>query len=331
MMSLMRFGIWSLVAVAVAGCSQDSMMSGGDPDLASPPDLATPMGTAPVKVTGFKQPSGAYFDAATSAWYVSNLDGDPSQVGSLKDNKAAITQIPVSNGNLGTADHAFINTGLSAPVGMRIHNGHLYVGDVDQLVVIRLSDKTAVARSTAVPGQPIASLPGFLMDVTVDPADGVAYAVNATRGSAFRFANPMTMNNTATEITNQLAFAGPTSIYLDGSKLVVTEAGINMVLNQMGGISTINKDGTMRMRLVTSARNNLAYQGLEKDGATYLAGSPGEKEVFRIDAQSGARTSLVNPGSDGAMAVNDIGWDPTSRTLGVPDGATNTVFFYKLP
>ena len=273
MKGLVRLGICSLVVAGlwrmVAGCSDDPGMTGSNPDLASVPDLMQPMVSAPVKVTGFKQPAGAYFDAATSAWYVSNVDGDPTQVASLKDNKAAITKIPVSGGALGTPDHAFVNTGLSAPFGMRVYNGNLYVGDVDQLVVIKLSDKTTVARSTAVAGQPLASLPGFLMDVFVDPADGIVYAVNATRGSVFRFTNAMTANNTGTEITGMLAFAGPTSIYLDGTKLVITEAGINMVLNQMGGISTMNRDATARMRLLTSNRNSLAYQGLEKDGGNY--------------------------------------------------------------
>ena len=31
------------------------------------------------------------------------------------------------------------------------------------------------------------------------------------------------------------------------------------------------------------------------------------------------------------MGANDIGWDPNSRTLGVPDAATNTVYFYTIP
>ena len=57
------------------------------------------MVSAPVKVTGFKQPAGAYFDAATSAWYVSNVDGDPTQVASLKDNKAAISTYKIPKGH----------------------------------------------------------------------------------------------------------------------------------------------------------------------------------------------------------------------------------------
>src|SRR6185312_8059915 len=109
--------------------------------------------------------------------------GDPTNFQNLKDGRGYITKI---SADYKTVDHAFFTTGLNAPGGMRVLNGKLYVTDVDQLVVIDLTTRTAVRSATVTPA--IAFVPYVVMlDVDVDPGTGIAYAPEAVGGRIIKF------------------------------------------------------------------------------------------------------------------------------------------------
>lgn len=311
----------------------DMAVASGDMAMSTTPDMAAPSTPAFAKLSnGFKQPFGITFDSATSAWYVANVDGMPTNPATIKDGKGSITKIPWSGGMPGTPDHAFFSTGLNAPTGIKATGGKLYFADVDQLVVLDIAAKTAVRSATlpAAPGAAGAGLPAFMLDVTVDSGGG-AFAVDATGGRLVRFATPMMANNTGTVLGNMLDYSGPTSIYLDTTsmKLVITEAGINQFLMLPGGVQTVGTNGMGKMALVTTTQNALAFSGCEKDGSDYLIGSPADKVIYRVNATTGAKTAIIGI-ADGAMGFNDFGYDSASKTLAVPDAATNLVLFYKI-
>lgn len=310
------------------------MATAGDMAMTSTPDMAMVGMPAFAKLnSGFKQPFGVTWDATTSAWYVSNVDGMPTNPATIKDNKGSITKIPWTGGMPGTPDHTWFSTGLNAPTGIKASGGKLYFADVDQLVVLDIAAKTAVRSATlaAAPAAAGAGLPAFMLDVTVDTG-GAAFAVDATGGRLVRFATPMTAGSAGTVLGNQLDYSGPTSIYLDTTttKLVITEAGINQIISLPGGVQTVGTNGMGKMALVTTTQNALAFSGCEKDGTDYLIGSPADKVIYRVNSTNGTKTAIQSITGDGATGLNDIGYDPASKTLAVPDAATNLVLFYKI-
>jgi hypothetical protein len=351
MKTLTRLGLWAgaaaglLVAAASIGTGCDNGGTGNTADMTTTgtgdmtptgaPDMAMVGMPAFAKLSaGFRQPFSTVWDATTSAWYVTNVDGTPSNPKTLKDGKGHITKIPVTGGMPGQPDHAWLNTGLNAPTGVKLHNNKLYFADVDQLVVVDIGNKTTV-RSAAVAPSAQASLlglPTFMLDVTVDPATGAAYAIDATGGRIVKFTTPMTANNAGTIVGNQGDYSGPSSIYYDmaATRLVITEAGINQLIMVPGGVTTVKLDGTGKMQLVTTTQNELAFAGCEKDNADYIIGAPKDKLIYRVNATSGSKVAIQSVGGDGAFGVNDFGIDPATRTIAVPDASTNLVLFYKL-
>lgn len=330
-------------ASAIAGCdsgnaSNRNDMATSDDMKSGAPDMARIGMPAFAKLSaGFRQPFGTVYDPTTSAWYVSNVDGVPSDPASLKDGKAYITKIPNSGGTLGQPDHTWVNTGLNAPTGIRLYNDKLYFADVDQLVVLDIATKAVVRSAVVTPSAQaqLLGLPTFILDVAVDPSTGAAYAVDVTGGRIVKFQTPLTAGSTGTVIGSQGDYAGPSGIYYDATtaRLVIPEAGINQFIMLPGGVSTVKTDGTGKMKLVVTTQNNLAFAGCEKDGAYYIIGAPKEKLIYQVNATTGAKVAIQSVAEDGASGISDFGFDaaPGSRTIAVPDASTNLVLFYKLP
>lgn len=343
-----------IASVALFNCNNDPMgntptdtadMAVGSTDMATGsgdmaltnPDLAGV--AAPTKVTGFKQPTSAFWDAATSSWYVSNVGGatvtDPKTFST--NMTAFISKVPA---NLMNPNHAWypntVTPRLNAPFGLRGGGGKLYVGNIDKLWAIDMANPTTVAplQSATVAAGGLASLAGyptFMIDVALDSSNN-AYVADATGRRLLKFTAPFAAGANPTTIVAADTFAGTSGVYIDGTKVVIAEAGINQVIMQSGGISTCNLDGSGRTRLVNSTKNSLAYQGIEKDTLAnkYMIASPGDKIVYSVDPSTGAQTILRNVAQDGATTATDIGWDPVGKVLAVPDTGADVVYFYKL-
>lgn len=81
---------------------------------------------------GLKTPESVLFDVKSNKIYVSNIDGDAS----AKDGNGFISVLDVD----GKMNNLHWVTGLNAPKGQAIHNGNLYVSDIDELVVINIKE-----------------------------------------------------------------------------------------------------------------------------------------------------------------------------------------------
>lgn len=352
--TLARIGLatCALAMLTRLGCTDEGPATGAMDLAMSPEDMATsPNGDlstgnpdiagamAPVKVTGFTQPASAVWDATSNAWYVSNVItnnvGDPR---TFADNNAAISKVPA---NLMNPNHTwFTGTAavkLSAPFGMRIAGGKIYTGDVNKVWAIDIATPmgTGTIQSGTVAAGGLAGLagyPAFLIDVALDTNNNV-YVVDATGGRLLKFTAPFAAGAMPTAIVAADTLAGASGVFVDGNKVVMAEAGINMIVMKNGGISTCNLDGSGLTRLYNSPKNSLAFQGIEKDGTNYLLASPGDKLVYNLNATVAQPTPSIlrNVALDGATTATDIGWDPASRTLAVPDTGANAVYFYKLP
>ena len=291
------------------------------PDIGPLADLT---GSPVIRVTGgFAQPFSAFFDATTNAWYVSNLAGDLANFQNLKDGRGWITKI---SADFKTVDHNFYTAGLNAPAGLRIVNGKLFVPDVDQLVVIDLATRTAVRSNTVAPA--IAFVPYvFMTDVVVD-AGGVAYVPETVGSRILKFTTPtVDKSNSSAYATSGATFSFPTTLYIDGTKLVLGTTGNPQMPGSTGSLFTMTlANGSGVTKLGTFAAS---FQGIEKDGTDYLVGTQRAHTVNKIAQADGSATLLLDCASEGVASVIDIGWDATTRILAVPDAGTNSVYFYK--
>jgi len=108
---------------------------------------------------GLKTPESALFDASSNKIYVSNIDGNPTE----KDGNGFIS-ILEADGKMNTLKWV---TGLNAPKGQAIYKGNLYVADIDELVVINISEAKIIKRYKIENAK-------FLNDVTVSE-EGIVY------------------------------------------------------------------------------------------------------------------------------------------------------------
>jgi len=113
------------------------------------------------------------YDKASDIIYVANINNGPWE----KDNNGFISKID-TKGNV--IDLKWVE-GLSAPKGMGILNGKLYVNDIDRIVVIDIN-KSAIVNSYYVSGDPA------LNDITISP-DGIVYASGSTSNSIYALSN----------------------------------------------------------------------------------------------------------------------------------------------
>ena len=130
-------------------------------------EAAAPAGPQQVgEASGMKTPESARYDAAQDLWFVSNINGNPSQ----KDGNGFIVRLTAEGAAMDSTP--FIQSGknevaLNAPKGMALVGDTLWVADID-----------AVRAFNARTGAPIASLEikgaAFLNDVVAGP-DGSIY------------------------------------------------------------------------------------------------------------------------------------------------------------
>lgn len=93
------------------------------------------------QATGLDAPESAVFDADAGVFYVSNVNGDPGAA----DGNGYITKLSQQ----GEIEEKEWVTGLNAPKGLALHDGTLYVSDIDELVVIDTASGEIAARHQA--------------------------------------------------------------------------------------------------------------------------------------------------------------------------------------
>lgn len=124
-------------------------------------DLVKVWETPPV----LKTPESVIYCPGNNLIYVANINGNASE----KDGNGFIS-ILSSTGEIKNAEWI---TGLHAPKGMGIHEGKLYVADIDQLVEIDMKAGKIIKRHEAPGAQ-------FLNDVTTCPT-GVVFVTDMIR------------------------------------------------------------------------------------------------------------------------------------------------------
>ena len=266
-----------------------------------------------------KTPESVHYDADLDVWFVSNINGNPSQ----HDGNGYIVKVPAESTTTTTmfAEGGKNGVKLDAPKGIATTADQLWVADID---VVRVFDKKT--------GKPLKTISlktqkaTFLNDVAVG-ADSAVYVTDT--GIAF-------------DAKGGMSHPGVNRIFriaLSDNK--VTEAATGDSLGSPNGITWDAANG----RFVLAPFASKDVQAWKPGSApTKIADGPGQYDGIevlrdgRILVSSWADSS-INVVRDGKMsrivstvsAPADIGFDSKRGVLAIPRFDQNQVEFWKIP
>ncbi|MEZ5898470.1 MAG: hypothetical protein R3D51_03150 [Hyphomicrobiaceae bacterium] len=273
--------------------------------------MSAPAFAEPTKlweVTGLAAPECALPDAASSTIYVSNVNGDPMK----KDGNGFIAKVSLDGK---TVDKEW-STGLNAPKGMAISNGHLFVGDVDELVEINLADGKIVAKHKAEGA-------GLLNDVAAD-SKGNVYVSDTGAGGVYKYAD----GKIEKWLTDPI-FAGANGVAVEGDNLIVNTWGIltgNGFETSAPGrmVSVSLADGKFTELDGGKPVGNL--DGLASlGGGQYLISDWMAGKVMKFT--TGGKIEVLLEDGQGTA---DLGYDEASRIMYLPQMMKGTLTAYQM-
>ena len=299
-----------LPLLALAACGGEKRSATADSTGASA--TATPAGGAPAAyahaatITGFKTPESVKYDADLDVYFVSNINGNPSQ----KDGNGFISRVRTDNDTV--EELRFIEGGknrvvLNAPKGMAVVGDTLIVADID---AVRMFNKRT--------GLPIATvdLAGkkatFLNDVAVG-GDGAIYVTDTgiRFGPTGEMSHPGTdqifriAGRSATVAVSGATLSGPNGIAWDASNgrfVVAPFAGKALMTWKPGDASAAE--------MVTGVGE---WDGIEPlDGGRVLASSWADSSVTLFQGNNATKVAT------GVPSPADFGIDTKRNRLLVP-------------
>lgn len=229
---------------------------------------------------------------ANGILYVSLIDGEPWG----KDGKGGVAKVSLS----GKIINANWVTGLNAPKGMAIKGNWLYIGDVDELVVVniktgKVDHKIAIAGAKG------------LNDVSVDKA-GAVYVSDSMTGLVHKVMSDKVITYLADQKGVNGLKAGDKKLYvLTGDGVYIAGADkkpLKLTTLEHGG------DGVEPI-----GNGDLVVTAWE--GYLYYVQANGQKEVLLDTHTTNDKTA-------------DIGYDARKRIIYVPTFMGKSVVAYKL-
>ena len=278
------------------------------------PDAA-PMEPDPVSLRsvtgGFIAPESAHWDSENNVWYVSNYGQMADLSGQTPDAPGFISRI----GADGTViDERWLEMDGDF-VGMATMDGMLYVSHGRDLIEIEIATKTV--NTVDIPGA------AFLNDVAT--GGGNVYVSDTVTNTIFRY----TPGETPVVFSQDESLAAPNGLYVDGDSVVVATLGAFPPNPAMpGAIYWLDGNG------IATRLGSLSglFDGIEKVDDSYIVSDFGGS-VYLVDADDGSEELVANFAVDphNLMATADIGFDPSTRTVMIPDLIGQTLHWFVLP
>jgi DNA-binding beta-propeller fold protein YncE len=248
-----------------------------------------------VSKEGNKTPESVLFDPVNKVLYVANIDENPWG----KDNKGNISKLSLT-GDFITKDWV---KGLSAPKGMGISKGMLYVTDITEVAEIDLKNGVIVKKYT----HPKAE---NLNDITVG-ADGTVYVSDSKGSCLFHI-----IKGKLEILFESEELTGTNGIFYENGKLLCGQK------NRVASFDLKTKS------LTTLIENTGGIDGLEAvgDGSYIISDWSGKVQIV----QPGKPNLTILDTTPLKINAADIEFDPISKTLYVPTFFDNHVDAYKL-
>lgn len=241
-----------------------------------------------------KTPESVLFDGPGKVLYVANIDGKEPWT---KDGKGSVAKVGL-DGKVIAAEWV---KGLEAPKGMGLHQGKLYVADIDRVVVIDVA-KGAIAEKIAVPGSQ------RLNDVSI-AKNGTVY-VSDMQGLKI-----YALKNGKPEVFFEGGLKRPNGVLAHGDDLMILDSG---------SLLKVGKD-----KKVTKIVDGM---DASTDGIEHIKG-----DEFIVSCWAGAvyhvkggEKQLLLDTREKKLNSADIGYDAKGRVVYVPTFFANTVAAYEL-
>lgn len=242
-------------------------------------------------------PESVIYDKSRDIFYVSNLNFEPRK----KDGNGFISRID-KEGRI--TDLKWIE-GLSSPKGMAIVADTLFAADVDEVVVINISNGKIIRRISFAGSK-------MLNDITSD-SEGSLYISDTDANKIHKYSNG-TISDWLTEGLN-----GPNGLLTDGERLLVASQG-------SGDFAEIN---------IRSGMSKLIADSINRGDGISFTGIPGyyivsdwTGEIFMVNPDN-SKVSLLNTKEQKSNTA-DIEYVPETNLLLVPTFFKNCLVAYKL-
>ena len=241
-----------------------------------------------------KVPESVLFDGVNKVLYASNIDGtDPWG----KDGKGSIAKVGLDGKVIATE----WVTGLNAPKGMGIHNGKLYVADLNELVVIDIAGGKIEKRIT------VTNAVG-LNDVSVSRS-GAVYVSDSKSKKIF-----MVKDGVSELFLDTLK--GPNGVLMHGDDFYLLDAG---------GMFKMNRDKTLTM--IVNGMDG-GTDGIENISGNDFIVSCWQGVVWYVSA-NGDKQQLLDSRPENKNSA-DIGIDAKNKIIYVPTFWRNTIVAYRV-
>lgn len=306
-----------IAIAALAACAKQE--SKPDTTKAAAPAPATPAVASKIGETeGMKTPESVRYDPELDVFYVSNINGNPSQhdgngfIAVVRaDSTGAPVKMLVEGGKNGAT--------LDAPKGLALSGDTLWVADINH---VRAFNRKTGAKLADIDLS--SQKAQFLNDVAIG-GDGAVYVTD----TGILFDAKGAMSHPGTDQIFKISGGKATAIKADSlnapNGITWDKANARFVLGPFNGkaVQTWKEGDKAAATLVTGPGQ---YDGVEvlSDGRI-LVSSWADSTVNVI--QNGALTKLVT----GANAPADIGVDTKRMVVAIPMFNDNKVAFYKIP
>jgi len=295
--------ILMIVFATFLGCGQQSGNSGEGENAreneetaemkskASKPELVHQWSTDTV----MKVPESVCYDSGNDVLYVANIQGKPT----AKDGEGFISRLSTGGEVL---DLEWV-TGIDAPKGMGVHEGMLYVTNIDEIVEINIANGK-IANRYPCPGAQFAN------DIAINDA-GVVFASDMAANKIYRLEN----GEVETWLESDM-LKSPNGLYTTSGHLMIGIDGSVLKVGFEGGTPE------------THISNTGGIDGLEWVNEDYYIKSDWAGHVHLLHPDK--EKQLILDTTDEEINAADIDFVPETGMLYVPTFHDNRVMAYEL-
>lgn len=310
-----RVGV-ALTFCGIASCAKEKLAA--DSTVGQTTAAAPATAEKIAETAGMKVPESVRYDSELDVYYVSNINGNPSQ----KDNNGFIARIRADSTGVVTllAEGGKKGVTLNAPKGIALKGDTLFVADIDAL---RMFNRRTGASLGSVDLR--AQKATFLNDVAIGP-DGVyitdtGIVFDAKGGMSHPGVNRIfkVSGKTVTEAAKGDSLGNPNGIAWDG-------ANNRFVLAPFGGPSVQAWSPGQAVPTALAAGPG-GYDGIEVLPSGDILVSSWTDSTVNV-VRGGARMA---PLVKGVSAPADFGVDTKRNVLAVPRFNDGKVEYYRLP
>ena len=304
-----------LASVALAACAKEQPAA----DTAAADSAAASSATAQKlgETSGFDTPESAKYDAELDVFYVSNINGNPSN----KDNNGWIARVRADSTGVMTrlVEGGKNGATLNAPKGMALKGDTLFVADIDE---VRMFNRRTGAALGSVPVRGAT----FLNDVAVGP-DGVYITDTGVRFDAQGAVSHPPNSDRIYKLVGRTvteAFAGDTLGRPNG--IAWDSAGKRFIIVPFGGNSLLAwTPGAKTHAAIATGPGQ--YDGVEVlPNGNLLVSSWADSTVYVVHGGTHMMAAIRN-----ISAPADIGVDSKRNVVAIPRFMDGKVEFHRVP